>query len=177
MPREDIDHAAFAADRERDFGRRDPFRQVAERPRNRFVKPRMSGIEQAIEVAGPPAAEHVDPDVQRGSDCAEAVERERPEMAAFEPGDRRLADAGAHAKVGLAPPAPNADKSDRAAEPLVAHPGSVASGSLLPITWPRIHPRTLRPGSRAHGGCRTDTPARVPPPDHGSGRIGPLNLA
>jgi hypothetical protein len=74
VPGEDVDHAALAADRERNLGRGDPFRKVAKRPRDRLMKPRMPGVEKAIEVAGSPAAEDVDPDVQRGGHFTETVE-------------------------------------------------------------------------------------------------------
>lgn len=142
----------------------------------------MAGVEQAIEIARPPAPQHVDPDVERGGDRAEPIERRRTEMPALDPRDRRLANARPPSEVGLAPSAPNPDETDSATEPLVAHPRSVASGSLLPLTWPRIRPGTVRPGSRAHAGERERSPrttnaSRTPEPGRIAAPVGLTVLA
>ena len=55
MPGEDVDDAALAVDRERDLGRGDPCRQVAESPGDGLVQSRVTGVEQPIEVAGAPS--------------------------------------------------------------------------------------------------------------------------
>jgi hypothetical protein len=85
-------------------------------------------------------------------------------VSAFDPRDRRLTDAGPSSEVGLAPSASNADETDSASESLVAHPRSVASGSSLPINWPRIHRGTVRPGSRAHAGEPDGSPRTTDAP-------------
>ena len=134
VPREDVDDTAFAVDREGHLRRRDPLRQVAERSGNRFVEARVPGVQQPVEVAGSPSPDDVDPDVERGGDGTEAIKRERAEVPALDPRNRCLADPRPKCEFGLAPSPPNPHESDRAAEPLVAHPPSVTS-ARLPATY------------------------------------------
>jgi len=68
MPRQDVDDAPLAIDRERHFRCRDPRRQVAERPCYGFMEARVTGVEQAVHVPGSPPTDHVDTDVELRGD-------------------------------------------------------------------------------------------------------------
>jgi len=139
MPREDVDHPALAEDREGHLGRRDPLRQIAERAGDRLVQPRMLGVEQAIEVAGPPAPDDVDANVQRGGDSAKPIEGKGSDVTSLQARDRRLADTRPPGKVDLAPPASDPDAANGTPEALVAH-GRECDSSLFAVAYPARYP-------------------------------------
>ena len=64
MPREDVDDASFAINRERHLWRKDPAGQRGmEPPCHLFVERRVSTVHQPIEVAGAPSGNEINTDL------------------------------------------------------------------------------------------------------------------
>ena len=173
----DVDHAAFAADRERHLGSDEPARKIAERPGDLFMEPRVVGVQQPVQVAGAPPAEDIDPHVERGRDAPQRRHRERVEMAPLDPRDRRRRDSRLARDVDLPerPTDPNGPKG--AAQPLIAHGRTVACGPHPPVCL-RLHPTQLTPVDRWGGsGARATSLASRPKHAHAAlwARIAPRN--
>ena len=93
VPRQDVDDAALAVDRERDLGRDDPLGQRLEHPRDGIVHRRVAAGEQPVELrAFPPCLEGV-PDPELVEDALERAHRHPVEPSALDARDRRLREA------------------------------------------------------------------------------------
>jgi hypothetical protein len=102
VPGEDVDHAAFAVDRERDLRFDRPRRQVAtEHPGDLLVQSGVPGIEEPVEIARAPPRDQVDPDVEGGRDSSHNLEGEGVDVPSLDARDRRRGDAGRLSEVGL----------------------------------------------------------------------------
>jgi hypothetical protein len=87
MPRDEIDHSPLTVDRERHFRLYHPRRQRPKAPGHRLVESGVAGIEEPIQIAGPPPGDELEPDIDRGKDPPKGVRRDRTEMTPFDPGD------------------------------------------------------------------------------------------
>lgn len=95
----------------------------------------MSGVQQPVEIARPPAGEELEADLERRTDGSERVRRNRAEMAALDPGDGRLRDPREPRQVALAKMPSPSHRSDREPNALVVH--CVQPDDLpLPLTIP-----------------------------------------
>jgi hypothetical protein len=81
----------------------------------------MPGVEQPIEIAGPPSRYEVDPDLERRGDRPNGVDGLRADVASFEPRDERRRHPGSRRQVGLPPVAAVTDLPDGCPQPLVVH--------------------------------------------------------
>jgi hypothetical protein len=135
VPGEDVDHAAFAVDRERDLGFDGPRRQVvAEHPGDLLVQRGVPGIEEPVEIARAPPRDQVDPDVEGGRDSSHNLEGEGVDVPSLDARDRRRGDAGRLSEVGLPPTAAYSNGPHGGAEALIVHTCSVPMGTYAGLT-------------------------------------------
>ena len=121
MPGEDVDDAALAEDRERHLGSGDPLGQVAEEAGELLVHRAVTGVEESIELAAAPPGQEHDPDIEGGRRPPQRVEREAPDVTAFDPRDGRSMDPCPRGHVLLTERASDANGTHRAAESLIVH--------------------------------------------------------
>ena len=139
MPGNQVDHSPLPVDREGQLGPEHPHGPSPDRPSHRLVKRRMGGVQQAVEIAGPPAGEKLKADVEGGAHLTQGVERERAEVTALDPRDGRLRHPGQPREIRLPKLPPAAHGPDGAADSLVVH-----SARLTPRDqWPRIASRAF----------------------------------
>ena len=74
MPREDVDAAALAVDRERDLGNRDPADEAREPTGHRLEERGMVRIQEPVELRAAPAKDEIESDLERPTDRAERAE-------------------------------------------------------------------------------------------------------
>ena len=150
MPGEDIDHATFGVDRERDLGLDHPCRQVvAEHPSDLLMQRGVPGIQEPVEIARAPARDQVDPDVEGGRDSPHDLEGESVHVPSLDPRDGRRGDACRSSKVGLAPMAANSDGANGGAQALIVHGDSVATRTYSGVIEP-LSVRSSTGGRRGH---------------------------
>ena len=134
MPGEDVDDAALAVDREGHLRGEYPLGElVGEPPCDQLVQLGVPGVEQPIQVAGPPTGVDVDPDVERSGDAPDVVQAHRADVTALHPADPGLRHA---APSGPAPPATSPcgvePTANGAPDPLIVHGRGVsASGRFI----------------------------------------------
>ena len=139
VPRQDVDDAALGVDRERRLGSQHPTRQlVAEHPCHELVELRVPGVQESVEVAGPPPCNEVHPDIERTSHLADRLERQLVEVAALDPRDRRRGQVRGLGEVDLAPSLLQPDRSNDRSEPLVIHQAADADEGCLSAGHPAI---------------------------------------
>ncbi len=163
-----IDDSALTEDRKRDFRHEAPARiRARERPRDRLVEPGMPGVQEAIEIPGPPAGQELEADVEGRSNPPNRVHRQRPDVPALNAGDRRLRHAGLRGQILLSPTATLADRPNHRSETLVIHQGlSVLAGTHLEITWAAV----TRAATCARGRIRRNMRHRTRMADPGGDR-------
>lgn len=93
----------------------------------------MARAQHPVQVAGPPASDDVDADVERRGDGPDRVEAERAEVAALEARHDALADAGPLGKVPLSPAPPDPQEPDGRTDALIRHEQRIAPTAYLPI--------------------------------------------
>jgi hypothetical protein len=74
MPGQDVDDAALAVDRERDFGARHPGGQTAKVTGEELVEGRVASIQEAIELAATPPSDEIHADVEGCRNGADHVD-------------------------------------------------------------------------------------------------------
>lgn len=122
VPGEDVDYAAFAVDRVRDFWREDPVRNdLAEPARNELMQVRMPPIQETVQVPGSPTGNQVNPDVELAGDILDGRDRQRANMPTLDPADRRLGHARSRTELLLRPAPPLTDQTDRTPEAAFMH--------------------------------------------------------
>ncbi len=120
VPREEIDHPAFAPHRERSFRHNDPSR-FGEHAHDDLVHRRMAGVQQAIEVRAAPAEEDVDVGPQSRGDGDELLHAHSPEVAALDACNDRPWHARAGGGYPLSQVRPNADRPNASPDARTVH--------------------------------------------------------
>jgi hypothetical protein len=133
VPGEEVDDTSLAVDREGDFRPDDPAGHPVELRDHRVMHRCMRRVHEPIEVSGSPTGNDIDSNIERSTRIPQRVERERSDVPAFQPGDRRARHASCERQVRLAPAASKADGSYRRSEPDVVHRTRMAGDSLLPV--------------------------------------------
>lgn len=100
MPGQEVDRAAFAEHRIRHLRLDHPTERL-EIAGYRFRECGVAAVEQAIDVAAPPANEDDQLGIEDGEQVAQAPERHAIQPAALDPGDAILAPAPTSADLGL----------------------------------------------------------------------------
>ena len=168
VPCDEVDHAPFTVDRERDLGAKEPSRESVEPTGHLFGHGGVLPVEQPVEVSAPPARLEVEPDVQRRTDRERSAQsgsgspdRAPPPIRRSEsPGPRPRDRPGASASV---------IRTERMTDPRRI---SSTQGSLVGRGSPRLTaagraPRAGRPSGRR--GARSGGPPR-PRTSSGPGR-------
>ncbi len=134
VPCQEVDHAAFTPDRERDLGRDGPRRPSSlERPGDGFVQRRVACTDEALEVPATPARLQVEPNVEGRSDSPERVQRNLAEVAALDARRRPPRDLGCGREIILAPPVPDTRRADHCAESVILHGQIIATSAHLAV--------------------------------------------
>src|SRR5438477_1878405 len=85
MKREDVDHAPFAPDGERNLRRDNPFGHFAEQLGHLFMHRRVAGIQQPIELLAAPPEPNVKLSIERSGQLLDRFEVQTREVSTFCP--------------------------------------------------------------------------------------------
>jgi hypothetical protein len=177
VARKDIDRAALAIDRKRDFGQDVPSGPVQDL-HDALDRCRVPRVEQAVEVLALPRQPDVEPRPKRRGERRQGGDRDRVRSSALDARDRGLGDLRPRCEIGLPPAEPLPQHAEGAAEPSSIHPAERVITSL-PGSCPRCAvERGLsvdheRPERAETGLCATirapcSTPGRTRRPTHRS---------
>jgi len=125
VPREDVDDAALAVDREGDLRLRGPARKITEEAGHQFVHPGMARAHQATEIAALPPNDRVQSRIKGGRHGPDLAERYATQAALFDPQDDPAGYPGAHREILLASALPRSDRAEGPADALIVHPRSM----------------------------------------------------
>ena len=131
VEREDVNRAAFASDRERDFGRDLPA-EGCEPPHDRLHERGVRLVQQSVERLAVPEQPAVEPCAECIGERAEHPDRQPICPASFDAGDGRSGDARVPREVDLSPPASPPQRPNRESEPNRIHRGEGCAGPLHP---------------------------------------------
>ena len=120
-PREDVDHAALAIDREAHLGHGDPAGEGRKETRERLMERGVACSEEPVRVSAAPTADEVNTDVERGQDASERPDRQCVQMSPFDEGHEARGNRGGRGEIDLPPTAPLPHRSHECAESLVVH--------------------------------------------------------
>jgi hypothetical protein len=121
VPRQEIDHAAFSPDRERDFRPNDPLGQPADPPGDTLGKGGVSSVDDSLNACATGSREQLDADFEGVGHLAQDPERHLVEVTLLDPDDRSARYLGGIGKILLAPVSVDASRANGHAEHEVVH--------------------------------------------------------
>jgi hypothetical protein len=128
MPRDDVDHAAVATDRERHFRDREPASDLVKPTDRRFVHPRVAAMDHPVEVRALPQHGPVEPRAECGCESPDVAEPDAVEATGLDLHDDRAWDPGQAGRVALAKGPTDPKRTQRGTDPLVVHARRMARG-------------------------------------------------
>lgn len=137
VPREDVDDPALAVDREGDLWPSAPLGKRREPTRHSPMQRRVTLVEKPRQLTAAPPGKQVQPDVERGSDYAQQAQGTTLQMSPLHLGHDGPGDSSPRRNIGLAPPPPQADRTQRGSDYLILHASSWRAllHSRSTVTW------------------------------------------
>jgi hypothetical protein len=136
VPAEDIDHASLTVDGKRHFWHHDPASSRGKSPGHRLVVCGVTGVDQSIELAASPARDEPDLDLEGRRHGADRMQRQPPQVAAFDSRNGRWGEARKLGHIALSPANPDANCSYSGPEENVVHEESLGVSAHRPVMFP-----------------------------------------